>query len=431
MLLRYCQYYCKEFPFFAAIWYNTFTMLDINTIKKDFPIFVGKNGNSLVYLDNSATSQTPASVVNAEVVYYKKYRANVARGLYPLSVKATAAYDQARAKVAKFIGADTREVIFTASATASSNMLVYALENSDIFHEGDEIVTTIMEHHSMLVPLQELAKRKKLKLKLIPMTAERELDYEEAEKLITKKTKLVAFVGVSNVTGTINEMKRMTDMAKAVGAYSAIDATQAVGHIAVDVKAIGCDFLFFSGHKMCGPTGIGVLYGKMKHLEKFHPGFFGGGMVEVVNEEDASFALVPNKFEAGTPNIAGAIGLGVACDYLTNIGITKIEKHIAAITQYALIKMAKIKGILFFSELDFKKNAGVISFLIEGIHPHDASEVLSRYGIATRAGHHCAQPLIRSMDQFAVTRASFYFYNSKEDVDALVAGIEEAKKVFK
>ena len=402
-------------------------MLDTENIKKDFPIFASK----LVYLDNSATSQTPGVVVRAESEYYETYRANVARGLYPLSVKATAMYDEARAKVAKFIGADTREIIFTASATASSNMLVYAMENSDIFHEGDEIVTTIMEHHSMLVPLQELAKRKKLKLKIIPMTAERELDYAMAEKLITKKTKLVAFVGVSNVTGTINEMKRLTELAKTVGAYSIIDATQAVGHIAVDVKAIGCDFLFFSGHKMCGPTGIGVLCGKKELLGKLHPGFFGGGMVEEVIENDTSFALVPTKFEAGTPNIAGAIGLGVACEYLEKIGIANIEKHVQELTRYAIVELAKIQGLTLYSELNAKKNVGVVSFLIEGVHPHDTSEILARYGIATRAGHHCAQPLVKAMQQFAVTRASFYFYTSKEDVDELIKGIGEVKKVFK
>jgi cysteine desulfurase/selenocysteine lyase len=406
-------------------------MLNTETIKKDFPIFQSKEGKLLVYLDNSATSQTPGIVVDAEREYYETYRANVARGLYPLSVKATQAYDETRGKVAKFIGADTREVVFTASATASANMLVYAMENSDIFHEGDEIVTTVMEHHSMLVPLQELAKRKKLKLKIIPMTTEKELDYVEAEKLITKKTKLVAFVGVSNVTGTINEMKRLTDLAKAVGAYSAIDATQAVGHIAVDVKTIGCDFLFFSGHKMCGPTGIGVLYGKKELLEKLHPGFFGGGMVEEVIGNDTSFALVPTKFEAGTPNIAGAIGLGVTCEYLEKIGMKNIEAHIQELTRTTLVKMAKIKGVTLYSEMDAEKNAGVISFLIEGVHPHDTSEILARYGIATRAGHHCAQPLVKAMGQFAVTRASFYFYNSKEDVDELIKGIEEVKKVFK
>jgi len=406
-------------------------MLDIESTKKDFPIFSGKDGKALVYLDNSATSQTPAVVVNAEVLYYKKYRANIARGLYPLSERATKEYEDARAKVAKFVGADTHEIIFTASATASSNMLVYALENSGVFKEGDEIVTTSMEHHSMLVPLQELAKRKKLKLKIITMTAKRELDYALAEKLITKKTKLVAFVGVSNVTGTINDMKRLSDLAKKVGAYSIVDATQAVGHIPVNVKLIGCDFLFFSGHKMCGPTGIGALYGKKELLKKLHPGFFGGGMVEEVSAEDASFALVPAKFEAGTPNIAGAIGFGAACEYLESIGAEKIEKHVREVTKYAISKLQKVKGLHLCSTKNADNNAGVLSFVIDGAHPHDVSEILARHSIATRAGHHCAQPLVKSMGVFAVTRASIYLYNSKEDIDKLIIGIEEAKKVFK
>jgi len=355
----------------------------------------------------------------------------VSRGLYPLSEKASKAYDDARAKVAKFVGADTREIIFTASATASSNMIIYALENTGIFQEGDEIVTTIMEHHSVLVPLQELAKRKKLKLKFIPMTGARELDYAEAEKLITKKTKLVAFVGVSNVTGTINDMKRLCDMAKNVGAYSLVDATQAAGHISLDVKEIGCDLLFFSGHKMCGPTGIGVLYGKKELLEKLSPGFFGGGMVEEAFSEDTSFALVPAKFEAGTPNIAGAIGLGVACEYLEKICMENIEAHIRELTRYTLAELEKIQGLSLYSQLDPEKNIGVISFLVEGAHPHDTTEILARYGIATRAGHLCAQPLVKSMGVYAVVRASIYFYNSKEDIDALVLGIKEVQKVFK
>ena len=340
-------------------------MLNTENIKKDFPIFSGDDGKKLVYLDNSATSQTPESVIEAEMEYYKTYRANVSRGLYPLSEKATKEYEDARAKVAKFIGADTRELIFTASATASSNMLIYAMENSDVFHEGDEIITTLMEHHSMLVPLQEVARRKKMILHSIPMTESFELDFSEAEKLITTKTKLVAFVGVSNVVGTINDMKRLSEMAKKVGAYSVIDATQAVGHIPVNVKTLGCDFLFFSGHKMCGPTGIGALYGRAELLKKLNPGFFGGGMVDQVVCGETSFAPAPAKFEAGTPNIAGAIGFGAACDYLEKIGIQEIENHIQEITEYAIEKLSEVAGLKFYSNIDAKKNVGVISFLIE------------------------------------------------------------------
>ncbi len=406
-------------------------MIDIETIKKDFPQLCECGGKKLIYLDNSATSQTPLSVVEAEVEYYNTNRANVSRGLYPLSEKASKVYDDSREKVARFVGADVREIIFTASATASSNMIIYALENTGIFQEGDEIVTTIMEHHSVLVPLQELAKRKKLKLKFISMTAEKELDYAEAEKLITKKTKLVAFVGVSNVTGTINDMKRICDMAKNVGSYSLVDATQAAGHISLDVKKIGCDLLFFSGHKMCGPTGIGVLYGRKELLEKLSPGFFGGGMVEEVFIEDTSFALVPAKFEAGTPNIAGAIGLGRACDYLERISMQNIEEYTRELTRYALVEVRKIKGLSLYSQMDPAKNVGIISFLVDGAHPHDTTEILARYGVATRAGHLCAQPLVKSMGTYAVVRASIYFYNTKEDINALIDGIKEVQKVFK
>ncbi|MCX6739232.1 MAG: SufS family cysteine desulfurase [Candidatus Parcubacteria bacterium] len=405
-------------------------MIDTKTIKKDFSLFQNEEQKDLVYLDNSATSQTPDVVVDAETEYYRTYRANVNRGLYPLSQRASKAYDEARAKVAKFINANEREVIFTANATASSNLLIYSLENSETFQEGDEIVTTMMEHHSVLVPLQELAKRKKLRLRIIPMLAEKELDYNEAEKFITKKTKLVACVGVSNVTGTINNMKLLSGLASKVGAYSLIDATQAAGHIPLDVKEIGCDFLFFSGHKMCGPTGIGVLYGKKEILDKLTPGNFGGGMVEEVFEEEASYALTPAKFEAGTPNIAGAIGLGVACKYLEKIGVENIENHIQEVTKYALAELSKIDGVTIYSQMNPEKNIGVISFLVEGAHPHDTSEILARYGVTTRAGHHCAQPLVKSMGVYAVTRASIYFYNDTEDIDTLIAGILEVKKVF-
>ncbi len=405
-------------------------MLDTKTLKKDFSLFQNEEQKDLIYLDNSATSQTPDVVAEAETEYYRAYRANVNRGLYPLSQRASKAYDEARAKVAKFINADDREIIFTGGATDSSNLLMYSLENSGVFQEGDEIITTMMEHHSVLVPLQELAKRKKLRLRIIPMLAEKELDYNEAEKFITKKTKLVACIGVSNVTGTINNMKLLSDLARKVGAYSLIDATQAAGHIPVDVKEIGCDFLFFSGHKMCGPTGIGVLYGKKEILDKLTPGNFGGGMVEEVFEEEASYALTPAKFEAGTPNIAGAIGLGVACEYLEKIGVGNIENHIQEVTKYALEELSKVDGVKIYSQTNPEKNIGVISFLIEGAHPHDTSEILARFGVATRAGHHCAQPLVKSMGVYAVTRASMYFYNSKEDVDGLIAGIGEVKKVF-
>jgi len=406
-------------------------MLDTTKIKKDFPIFSGKGGKNLVYLDSSATSQTPKVVLDTMCSYYKSFRSNIHRGQYPLAEKADKEYENSRKTVAQFLGVEPREVVFTSGATGSANMIVYALENSDIFHEGDEIVTTIMEHHSVTVPMQELAKRKKLKLSFIPMTAEMELDYDAAEKLITKKTKLVMFVGVSNVTGTINDMKRICEIARKNGAYSVIDATQGTGHMPINFKEINCDFAFFSGHKMCGPTGIGVLFGKKELLEKIEPGFFGGGMIDSVSTEHTEWAMVPHKFEAGTPNIGGVIGLGAAVQYLESVGMEKIHKHIEEITKYAIVKLQKMKGVTLYCQLDPKKNIGVISFLIDGVHPHDSSEIFSRLDIATRAGHHCAQPLVKSMKVAAVNRASLYLYSTKEDIDALIAGIKEVQKVFK
>lgn len=397
-------------------------------IKKDFPVFI--NNPELIYLDSSSTSQTPESVMHAMDEYYRHYRANSRRGQYAISARAENTYESARADVAAFIGANPREVIFTSGSTASANLAVYTLENSDVFKEGDEIVTTIMEHHSLFIPLQKLAKRKKLVLRIIPMNENLELDYGAAEKLINEKTKLVAFVGVSNVMGTINDMSRLCEMARKVGAYSLIDATQAVGHMPIDVKKIDCDFLFFAGHKMCGPIGIGALYGKQELLEKMEPGFYGGGTVEEVTLDEVRFAPVPHKFEAGTPNIGGAIGLGVACKYLTDIGTESIEEYCEEITGYAIRRLGELPGVKLYCMKDPKKNVGVVSFTVKGIHPHDVGEILSRRHIATRGGHHCAQPLLKSLEVPSLNRASFYLYTSKEDIDALVQGLAEVQTIF-
>jgi len=406
-------------------------MLDTEKIKKDFPLFNTEEGKKLVYLDSSATSQTPQVVLDAINEYYTGFRANIHRGQYGMAERADKVYEDAREAVAQFIGAESREVIFTGGATGSANMLVYALENSGIFHSGDEIVTTLMEHHSVTVPMQELAKRKNLTLKFIPVTVSRELDYEAAEKLITKKTKLVMFVGFSNVVGTANDMKRLCAIARNNGAISAVDATQGAGHAPFNVRDIDCDFLFFSGHKMCGPTGVGVLYGKKALLEKIEPGYFGGGMIDTVTEGVTTWAPVPNKFEAGTPNICGVIGLGESVRYLTSVGMDKIEEHLHELLRYGFEELQKVPGVTLYCQEDPKKNIGVISFLVDGVHPHDTAEILSRLHIATRAGHHCAQMLIRALGTFAVNRASLYLYSSKEDIDALIRGIKEVQKTFK
>lgn len=397
-------------------------------IKNDFPVFV--NNPELVYLDSSSTSQTPEAVMHSMDEYYRHYRANSRRGQYAISARAESTYESARADVAAFIGAAPREIIFTSGSTASANLIVYTLENSEIFKEGDEIVTTIMEHHSLFIPLQKLAKRKKLTLRIIPINENLELDYEAAAGLINEKTKLVAFVGVSNVTGTINDMARLCEMAAKVEAYSLVDATQAVGHMPIDVKKIGCDFLFFAGHKMCGPVGIGALYGRQELLEKMEPGFYGGGTVEEVTLDEVRFAPVPHKFEAGTPNIGGAIGLGVACKYLTDIGLESIQEYCEEMTEYAVSKLSTVAGVKLSCVKDSKKNIGVVSFTVEGIHPHDVGEILSRRHIATRGGHHCAQPLLKSLGVLSLNRASFYLYTSKEDIDALARGLAEAQTVF-
>jgi cysteine desulfurase/selenocysteine lyase len=397
-------------------------------IKNDFPLFA--NNPELIFLDSSSTSQTPAPVLAAMEEYYRNYRANSRRGQYAISARAENTYESARTDVAAFINAGPREVIFTAGSTASANLAVYTLENSEIFKEGDEIVTTIMEHHSLFIPLQKLAKRKKLVLRIIPMTENLELDYDAAEKLITEKTKLVAFIGVSNVTGTINDMTRLCEMARKVGAYSLVDATQAVGHIPVDVKAIDCDFLFFAGHKMCGPIGIGALYGKQELLEKMEPGFYGGGTIEEVTLEDVRFAPVPHKFEAGTPNIGGAIGLGAACRYLTDIGVENVQEHSEEMAAYAISKLSALPRVKLYAMKDPKKNVGVVSFALDGIHPHDVGEILSRQHVATRGGHHCAQPLLKALGAPSLNRASFYIYTSTGDIDALVRGITEVEKTF-
>ncbi len=400
----------------------------MRSLKLNFPLF--KNNPELVYLDSSSTSQTPDGVLEAMDDYYRNYRANTRRGQYPISARAESIYESARKDVAAFIGADQSEIIFTGGATASANLAVYALENSGIFNEGDEIMTTIMEHHSLFIPLQKLAKRKKLVLRIIPINANFELDYEAAEKLASDKTKLVAFVGVSNVTGTINDMARLCALARKTNAYSLVDATQAAGHIPLDVKSIDCDLLFFSGHKMCGPVGIGALYGKKDVLEKLEPGFYGGGTIEEVTVESVRFAPIPHKFEAGTQNIAGAIGFAAACRYLAGIGMEAVRKHTEELTEYAITKLGRVPKVKLYCSKDVKKNAGVVSFTVEGIHPHDVGEILSRKNIATRGGHHCAEPLLNDLGVSSLNRASFYLYTSKEDIDALAEGLSDVQKVF-
>lgn len=398
-----------------------------NGIKKDFPIFT--NNPDLVYLDSASSSQTPKQVIDSITKYYTDFRANIHRGIYDLSQKSTVEYEKARKEIADFIGANLKEIIFTSGATSSSNMLAYMLEQSANLDENDEILISILEHHSSLIPLQELAKRKKLKVKFIPITKDYEIDYEELKNLITEKTKIVSVALVSNVLGTINDIKKIRDM---IGKEILLitDATEAVGHIPVNVSALDCDFMFFSGHKMCGPTGIGILYGKKDLLDKFNPSFFGGGMVLDTNEQNSSWKQTPEKFESGTPNIAGAIGLGESTKYLKEIGVENIQKHTQELTKYALEKLGEIKNLKIIAQKNITKNAGVISFTIKRIHSHDIAQILSDNNIAIRAGHHCTMPLIKSLDLAGTARVSFYLYNTKKDVNMLIEALQKTISLF-
>lgn len=400
-------------------------MIDIRNIRNDFPQL--KDGYH--YLDAAASSLTPTSVLDAIADYYHNYRANVHRALFKEAVSATEKYEEARKKIAKFVGArGPEEIIFTSGATESSNMLVRSLEESGVLRAGN-IVTTEMEHHGALVPLQQLAKRANRELNYVPLVGFG-LDYDAAARLITKDTALVSVMLASNVTGTLNDVARVAKLARAQGAIMLCDATAAVGHIPVDVSALGVDALYFSGHKMMAPTGVGVLWVKHTLLEKLQPSSFGGHMISSVSKDSAEWAPIPERFEAGTKNIGGVIGLGAAVDYLEALGVANVHEHVAELTAHAITKLEAISGVRVLAEHDTKKNTGVVSFVCDFAHPHDIAEILSREGVAVRPGHHCAMPLHTALGVNATTRASFHVYNTKEDIDALVAGILKAKSIF-
>ena len=398
-------------------------------IKKDFPVL--KSGE-LAYLDTAATSQTPQSVIDAVSDYYTNYRASIHRGLYPIAEKATQEYEKARERVAEFIHAGTDEVIFTAGATASSNMLVYALENTLDLQEGDEIVVSITEHHASLIPLQEFARRKKLVIKHVPLANNFELDYDKAAELITKRTKIVSVMLASNVLGTIHDISKIVELGHKVGAIVISDATAAVGHIPVDVSHLDVDFLYFSGHKICGPTGIGVLYGKKERLNSLYPGFFGGSMIDVVEKDKATWADDVSRFEAGTPNIAGVVGLVATLAYLEDIGgMETIHDFVADLVKYAMQELGKIEGLTMYTMSNAQKNTGIISFTIDGTHPHDIAQIAGQNNVAIRAGHHCAMPLMGELGVSATARMSLYFYNTKDDIDRLILSLKKTIKIFK
>ncbi|HET7627562.1 MAG TPA: cysteine desulfurase [Bacillales bacterium] len=402
--------------------------MDAAELKKSFPILNQEvNGHPLVYLDSAATSQKPLEVIDAVNDYYQRLNSNVHRGVHTLGTRATDAYEGAREKVRRFIQASsTEEVIFTRGTTTALNTVAYSYGNAHV-GEGDEIVITPMEHHSNLIPWQQLAKRKKAVLKYIPMQHDGTLSMEDVEKTITGKTKIVALTHVSNVLGTINPIKEITSIAHRHGAVMVVDGAQAVPHMKVDVSDLDCDFYAFSGHKMTGPTGIGVLYGKKEHLRKMDPVEFGGEMIDFVDLHDSTWKELPWKFEGGTPVIAGAVGLGAAVDFLTNIGMDEIHAHEEKLVHYMMDRMSDVEGIHIYGP---DKRAGLVTFNVGDIHPHDVATVLDSEGVAVRAGHHCAQPLMKELGVSATARASLYLYNTEEDVDAFVRALKTTKEYF-
>ena len=410
--------------------------VDLSKYKKDFPIFARKvrGGNPLIYLDSGATSQKPESVISAEADFYRTINAAVHRGAHLLAEEASEAYESARANVAKFIGAKTDEVVFTKSATESLNMIAYSLGNpgsTPHISAGDEIVVSEMEHHANLIPWQQLAKRTGAKLTWFSITKDGRLDLSDISSVITKKTKIVAITHQSNVFGTIVPLSEITKAAHSVGALVVLDACQSAPHFAIDVKKLDVDFLAFSGHKTLGPTGVGVLWGKAEVLEKLEPALFGGSMVNSVTMEGATWASAPRKFEAGVPNMAQAVGLSAAIDYLNIVGMDKIFEHEQELTQQLLTGLSKISGVNVVGPLDMKDRGGVISFTVDGVHPHDVGQVLDQYGIAVRTGHHCAWPLMKKLNLVGTTRASFHLYNDSDDINALLEAIEKVKSYFK
>lgn len=403
---------------------------DAKKIRADFPVLNQiVNDEPLIYLDNAATTQKPQAVLDVLNHYYLQDNANVHRGVHTLAERATAEFEAARKKVQQFIHANSnKEIIFTKGTTDSLNIV--AQSYGEFIQAGDEIVISKMEHHANLIPWQQLAKRKQAVLRYIPLTADGHLDVQAARTIINEKTAIVALTHVSNVLGTVNPVKEMAQLAHQHQAIMVVDGAQAVAHMPVDVQDLDCDFYCFSGHKMCGPTGIGVLYGKQALLEKMEPVAFGGEMIDFVDLYESTWTELPWKFEAGTPNIAGAIGLGAAIDYLEKIGMQTIHEYEQAIVAELLPKLQQIEGLTIYGPQNPAEHTAVIAFNLDHLHPHDVASALDMQGIAVRAGHHCAQPLIKELGCFATARASFYFYNTKEEADQLVAAILATKEFF-
>ena len=402
---------------------------DVRKVREDFPILKQKvNGKPLVYLDNAASTQKPRAVIDTVVRYYETCNANIHRGVHHLSQLATEEYEGARGKVKEFINAkETREVIFVRGTTEAINLVAASFGRKNV-GPGDEVLITTMEHHSNIVPWQILCEEKGAKLRVVPITDEGELRLDEFAKLLSPRTKIVSVVHVSNTLGTINPVRRIVELAHARNIPVLLDGAQAIPHLPIDVQALDCEFYAFSGHKLYGPTGVGVLYGKAKLLEALPPYQGGGEMISSVTFEKTTYNVIPHKFEAGTPNIAGVIGLGTAIDYLNEIGLENIAAHEQELLAYATERLQAIPGVRLIGTA--KERCGAISFVLDGVHPHDIGTILDEEGIALRTGHHCTQPLMDRFGVPATARAALAFYNTKEEIDALIRGIYKVKEMF-
>ncbi|MCG6149116.1 cysteine desulfurase [Leptospira levettii] len=406
--------------------------LDPYKLRNDFPILsqTMPNGKPLVYLDNGATSQKPLSVIQATNDYYTKENANIHRGVYYLSQHATELFERTRIKTSHFFQAQcAKAIIFTRGTTDAINLVAQTYGRVNV-SEGDEIVLSVQEHHSNLVPWQMLAREKKAFLKFIPILADTTYDLSKLSEIITKRTKIVAISQMSNVTGTVHDLRKIIDRARQVGAKVLVDGAQAACHMPIHLVDLDVDFYAFSAHKMLGPTGVGVLFGKEEILEAMPPWLGGGDMIESVELESSTYAALPAKLEAGTPNIAGVIGFSHALDYLQKVGMQNIKEHERMLTEYALERFHKIGGLTLYGTEDLENRGGVISFTLDGIHPHDVGSILDEEGVAIRVGHHCCQPLMKQFQIPGTCRASFYFYNTKEDIDVLIKSIEKVKSIF-
>jgi cysteine desulfurase / selenocysteine lyase len=406
-------------------------LLNVNKVRQDFPVFQReiKPGVPLVYLDSTATSQKPLAVIEAMNQYYRRSNANIHRGVHTLAEEATAMYEQARVKIAKFINAPSaHQIIYTRNTTESINLVAYSWARANL-KAGDLIILTEMEHHSNLVPWQILQAERGIELDYIPVTEDGFLDLDGYRALLSRGPKLVSFTHMSNVLGTINPAAEIIRLAHEAGAVTLVDAAQSVPHLKVDVQALDADFLAFSAHKMCGPTGIGALYGKINLLESMPPFLGGGDMIKEVHLRSFRPNALPYKFEAGTPAIAEAVGFGAAVEYLSSLGMDAIAAHEHEITEYALERLEEVPGVKVFGP-DAEHKGGVAAFTVDGVHPHDVAQILDKDGIAVRAGHHCAQPLHEKLGLPATSRASFYLYNTKDEVDLLINGIYKVKEVF-